>query len=74
MIRHATIDSVRSCDMSKIYCACGNIVSLDGSMVRMKKRLKKNVECTVCRNHRISFDIDYLNGLFDGTLDADLTA
>ncbi|MDR0791437.1 MAG: hypothetical protein LBE47_02740 [Methanomassiliicoccaceae archaeon] len=74
MIRHMTIDSVRSCDMSKIYCECGNIVSLDGNMVRTKKRLRKLVECTICRNHRISFDIDYLNGLYDGTLDADQTA
>ncbi|MDR0778966.1 MAG: hypothetical protein LBE48_05995 [Methanomassiliicoccaceae archaeon] len=74
MTRVTTIDSVRSCDMSKIYCECGNIVSIDRSMVRMKKSLKKNVECSICRNHRISFDIEYLNGLYEGTLDADLTA
>jgi 5-methylcytosine-specific restriction endonuclease McrA len=55
--------------MSKIYCDCGNIVSLDKAWVRMKKALKKRVECGVCRNHRISMEIDHINGLFDGTLD-----
>ena len=64
-----TIDAVRQSDMSKIYCECGNIVSLDKMSVRIKKALKKRVECNICRNHRISADIQYLNDLFDGTLD-----
>jgi archaellum component FlaF (FlaF/FlaG flagellin family) len=67
----ATVDYVRSCDMSKIYCDCGNIVSLDRNMVRIKKSLKKRVECNICRNGRISVDIDTMNGIFDGTLDED---
>ena len=66
------IDSIRACDMKKIYCECGNIVSLDKSIVRVKKLLKKRVECTVCRNNRISLDIDYLNNLFNGTLDDEM--
>ena len=64
-----TIDRVRSHDMSKIYCKCGNIVSIDKNTVRIKKLLKKNIECAGCRNHRISVDIDHLNGHYDGTLD-----
>ncbi|MCL2607178.1 MAG: hypothetical protein FWD92_01285 [Methanomassiliicoccaceae archaeon] len=55
--------------MLKIYCKCGNIVSLDKGMIWTKKNLRKKIECTACRNRRISFDIEYLNGLFDGTLD-----
>jgi len=65
----ATIDNVRAGDMSKIYCKCGNIVSIDKGTVRLKKDLRKNIECPVCRNYRISMDIEHLNSLFDGTLD-----
>jgi len=57
--------------MSKIYCDCGNIVPLDKSIVRIKKALKKKVECNICRNVRISSDIDIINNIFDGTLDED---
>jgi len=64
-----TLDVIRQCDMSKIYCDCGNIVSLDKASVRLKRALRKPVECNMCRNHRISEDIQYLNDLFDGTLD-----
>lgn len=64
-----TIDSVRTGEMSKIYCKCGSIVSLDRSTVRMKKYLKKSIECPACRNRRISYETDYLNDLFNGTLD-----
>ncbi|MCL2786656.1 MAG: hypothetical protein FWD81_05515 [Methanomassiliicoccaceae archaeon] len=74
MIPSRTIDGIRSCDMFKIYCDCGNIVSLDKCTVRMKKQLKKDIECTVCRNYRISMDIDHINSIFDGTLDEESTA
>jgi len=69
-----TIDGTDPCDMYKIYCSCGNIVSLDRGMVKSKKHLKKRVECTVCRNFRISKEIDLMNSLFDGTLDEGYTA
>jgi hypothetical protein len=65
----STIDNIGTGDMSKIYCKCGNIVSIDKNTVKLKKRLKKKIECPVCRNYRISFEIEYMNGLFDGTLD-----
>ncbi|MDR2866442.1 MAG: hypothetical protein LBV13_03450 [Methanomassiliicoccaceae archaeon] len=58
--------------MSKIYCNCGNIVSLDRNVVRIKKELKKKVECMGCRNHRVSYELDILNG--DGILDEDPAA
>ena len=74
MIPDRTIDGARSCDMYKIYCDCGNIVSLDKGTVRMKKLLKKPVECPLCRNFRISNDIDIINNIFDGTLDEETTA
>jgi len=66
---NTTIDRVRSYDMSKIYCKCGNIVSIDKNTVKLKKILRKNLECAGCRNHRISGDIEYLNSYYDGTLD-----
>jgi hypothetical protein len=74
MIVNHTIDNIRTSDMSKIYCKCGNIVSLDKGHVRMKKHLNKKVECTMCRNHRISFETEYLNALFNGTLDEESMA
>ena len=35
----------------------------------MKKLLKKKVECTMCRNCRISNEIEYMDNLYNGTLD-----
>jgi len=64
-----TIDSVRKDSMSKTYCKCGNIVSLDRNVVKLKRSLKKNIECPICRNFRISNEIEHINGLYDGTLD-----
>ena len=64
-----TIDGALPRDMSRIYCKCGNIVSLDKLTVRRKKKLKKNIECMICRNFRISNEIDIMNDIFNGTLD-----
>jgi len=57
-----TLDQVRPSGLTKIYCKCGSIVGLDRDMVATKKKLNKPVECTACRNMRISHDIDELNG------------
>jgi len=73
-MRFSTIDSVPNGDMSKTYCRCGNIVSLDTRTVRLKHSLKKNVECPICRNFRISGELEYMNCLFDGTLDEQVGA
>ena len=57
-----TLDQVRPSGLTKIYCKCGSIVGLDREMVATKKKLNKPIECTACRNHRISLDIDEMNG------------
>ena len=50
----------------KIYCACGRIVDLDKKAMKLKLTLKKDTECTLCRNMRISKDIEGLNDHFEG--------
>ena len=52
--------------MKKIYCKCGRIIGLDCSQMKLKLALGKELECTECRNARISKDIDDLNCQFDG--------
>jgi len=52
--------------MKKIYCKCGHIIGLDYSQMKLKLSLGKELECTECRNARISKDIDDLNCHFDG--------
>ncbi|MDR3206232.1 MAG: hypothetical protein LBT41_03970 [Candidatus Methanoplasma sp.] len=47
--------------LTKIYCVCGRIVDLDAKEMNMKLSLRKNIECPVCRNARISRDIDCLD-------------
>ena len=73
-MRDQTIDTIRASDMSKIYCKCGNIVSIDKNTVKMKKRLRKSIECPICRNFRISMEIDIMNGVSDDALDDGYTA
>lgn len=57
--------------MKKIYCRCGRIIGLDSSQMKLKLKLGKELECTECRNSRISKDIDEMNMHFDG-LDDDV--
>ena len=52
--------------MKKIYCKCGRIIGLDYSQMKLKLALGKELECTECRNARISRDIDELNDHFSG--------
>ena len=52
--------------MKKIYCRCGRIIGLDSAEMKLKLKLGKELECTECRNARISRDIDELNELFSG--------
>ena len=61
-----SLDKVGPRSFVKIYCACGKIVDLDKKKIGMKKSLKKNIECTSCRNARISKEIDIMNEHFDG--------
>ena len=52
--------------MKKIYCRCGCIIGLDSAEMKLKLKLGKELECTECRNARISRDIDELNCHFSG--------
>ena len=53
--------------MKKIYCCkCGRIIGLDSAQVKLKMKLGKELECSECRNARISVDIDEMNSHFDG--------
>lgn len=45
---------------TKIYCRCGRIVDVDTGEFRVKKMLKKEVECPHCRNLRIAAELDML--------------
>ena len=47
--------------MKKIYCKCGCIIGLDSSEMKLKLKLGKELECTDCRNARISREIDEMN-------------
>jgi hypothetical protein len=51
--------------MRKTYCKCGRIIGLDSSQVDVKIHLGKDLECSVCRNARISREIDDMNNHFN---------
>lgn len=61
-----TLDDVNVESMMNVYCQCGRIVWLDRLVMSLKLRIGKNLECTTCRNIRISNDIDILNRHFEG--------
>ncbi len=54
-----------------VYCACGRIVNQDRSEMQLKISLGKELQCSYCRNQRISQEIDYLNNLYDGIVEED---
>jgi len=62
------LDKFSSKDEMCVYCACGRIVALDRAEMELKLSLKKELECTACRNRRISNEIEYLNNLYDGLI------
>lgn len=45
---------------SKALCSCGKIVEMDSTVVRLKRRLGKEIECRTCRNERIGKDFEAL--------------
>lgn len=65
------LDNAGPRSLMKIYCSCGRIVDLDRKVMAVKRSLKKDVECTVCRNARISMEIDLLNDCFAGVSSAE---
>lgn len=60
----------KACVMS-VYCNCGRIVSLDRSEMNIRLGLGKELECTVCRNRRISSEIDSINNYYNGVEEAE---
>ena len=52
--------------MKNSYCKCGCIIGLDSSEMKLKLKLGKELECTDCRNARISREIDEMNMHFSG--------
>jgi hypothetical protein len=63
------LDGFESDDEMCVFCACGRIVALDRAEMQLKISLKKELECTQCRNRRISHEIDYMNDLYNGLID-----
>ena len=49
-----------------VYCSCGRIVTLDRREMRVRLELGKDLECSKCRNQRISMEIDALNEHYNG--------
>ena len=62
------LDKFSSVDEMCVYCSCGRIVALDRAEMQLKLSLGKELQCTTCRNRRISEEIDYLNNLYDGVI------
>ncbi|MGE0015035.1 MAG: hypothetical protein AB7S83_02470 [Candidatus Methanomethylophilaceae archaeon] len=60
------MDMIRIDGMMNVYCECGRIVWLDRSEMGLKLSIGKKLECTCCRNRRISEEIDSLNRHFSG--------
>lgn len=46
---------------SKALCSCGEIAEMDSSIVRLKRRLGKDIECRSCRNQRIAREHEILD-------------
>ena len=49
---------------NKVFCTCGAIADLDSTVVNLKKKLGKDVECRHCRNRRISKELKELRELY----------
>jgi len=51
---------------SKALCSCGEIAEMDSAVVRLKRRLGKDIECRSCRNERIAKELEALELHFSG--------
>ena len=61
-----TLDTMAEASMMSVYCVCGRIVVLDRSEMRLRLSLGKELECSSCRNRRISREIDEMDAHFNG--------
>ncbi|NYT11428.1 MAG: hypothetical protein GKC03_02615 [Methanomassiliicoccales archaeon] len=50
--------------MNKAFCTCGAIAELDSTTVSLKRKLGKDVECSYCRNQRISEELEEMRILY----------
>lgn len=51
--------------MVNVACEnCGASINLDGSVVAVKKKLNKRIECAICRNARVAKDHEELDHVF----------
>ena len=49
---------------NKAFCTCGAIADLDSTSISLKRRLGKDVECSFCRNQRISEELEEMKRLY----------
>ncbi len=53
--------------MIQVACEnCGAQIDLDAVSVATKRKLHKTVECAICRNARVSRDMELLTQIFYG--------
>ncbi|MGI6472274.1 MAG: hypothetical protein ACOX1N_04335 [Candidatus Methanomethylophilaceae archaeon] len=52
--------------MMNVYCECGRLVWLDRTAMNLKLSMGKPLECSRCRNKRISEEIELLDRHFNG--------
>jgi hypothetical protein len=50
--------------MNKAFCTCGAIAELDSTAITLKRKLGKDVECSYCRNVRISEELEEMRALY----------
>ena len=50
--------------MNKVFCTCGAIAEVDSRTISRKRRLGKDVECSCCRNQRISEELEEMKILY----------
>lgn len=54
------------CSTKKALCSCGKIAELDMNSISLKRGLKKQVECSACRNRRVAEEYERLERHFQG--------
>ena len=65
------LDTIAESSMMSVYCECGRIVVLDRAEMHLRLGLGKELECSTCRNARISREIDAMNDHFNGIEEPD---
>ena len=60
-VRNSLIYDAGPSSFQKIYCRCGRILDFDRCGCELKTQLHKQVECSRCRNERISHELDLLD-------------